>query len=519
MRPLFNLFLLVFFTSIATGQDDGDYNEMLLNAETILYAQPDESIKIANHVLQNSINTQQLFKAYLLNTTAFYIKGSFEDAVNAAIEAKIIAEETSNSVRQLRATMAAVPLLYHLGLDVVAQQYYKNTLEATPSNISQNEKSYFKASDKLVNAFKELGKDNWQKAYSNFEEAKSVFKDFPDQILLNEATTWMTTIHPKLSSTETAESHLTTLLFHTKNDSQNRYLEMVVLNKLGELYFLKQEYLQAVQYYQQALQIAEIFKNSTYLSHILENLSAVHLALKNSQEFYSYKKRAQEFNDEAETSEELAVNAIYNYINENNISKKEALKGKFTLNMLILSAIFVVIILTWLLLRFWYRNRTKQYNRFLTYIENREKQAVGLPIKEVSKGLNIPKETETILVKRLAQFEKSKHFTKRDMSLAALAAQLDTNTKYLSEVINSHKGKNFNAYINELRINYIIDKLKSNRTYLQYKISYLAEESGFSSHSSFATVFKSVTGISPTVFIDLLKSRNKTSNSVYENVE
>jgi AraC-like DNA-binding protein len=105
------------------------------------------------------------------------------------------------------------------------------------------------------------------------------------------------------------------------------------------------------------------------------------------------------------------------------------------------------------------------------------------------------------------------------MSLALLAAHFDTNTKYLSEVINTHKGKNFNSYINELRINYIIDKLKSNRTYLQYKISYLAEESGFSSHSSFATVFKSVTGISPTVFIDLLKSTKKNSRHIYEEVE
>jgi AraC-like DNA-binding protein len=46
--------------------------------------------------------------------------------------------------------------------------------------------------------------------------------------------------------------------------------------------------------------------------------------------------------------------------------------------------------------------------------------------------------------------------------------------------------------------------LKTEPGYLNYKISYLADESGFSSHSSFATVFKSITGIAPTTFIDLL---------------
>src|SRR5690606_37917187 len=107
-------------------------------------------------------------------------------------------------------------------------------------------------------------------------------------------------------------------------------------------------------------------------------------------------------------------------------------------------------------------------------------------------------------------FENSLDFTSKDISLSRLALQFETNTKYLSEVINTHKEKNFNAYINELRINYIIDKLNNDPQYLQYKISYLAEDSGFSSHSVFATVFKSVTGISPTTFITILQNNQES---------
>jgi AraC-like DNA-binding protein len=91
-----------------------------------------------------------------------------------------------------------------------------------------------------------------------------------------------------------------------------------------------------------------------------------------------------------------------------------------------------------------------------------------------------------------------------------MALQFETNTKYLSELINAHKQKNFNTYINELRVNYITDKLKNDPQYLQYKISYLAKESGFSSHSVFATVFKSVTGISPTTFINILQNKQES---------
>lgn len=132
-----------------------------------------------------------------------------------------------------------------------------------------------------------------------------------------------------------------------------------------------------------------------------------------------------------------------------------------------------------------------------------------------ARASSFSKSTEEQLIRGLAEFERSQKFLNNDMSLAQLAAILDTNTKYLSEFINLHKGKNFNTYINELRIEYIMQKLKSNPTYLNYKVSYLAEESGFSSHSNFTTVFKAIAGISPTKFISLiqLEKENKFSEA------
>jgi len=118
--------------------------------------------------------------------------------------------------------------------------------------------------------------------------------------------------------------------------------------------------------------------------------------------------------------------------------------------------------------------------------------------------MQIPQKTTQIILEKLAVFEKSEGYLDSQLSLISLARQLDSNTKYLSETINTQKGKNFHAYINELRINYIVGQLKNNKVFLKYKVSYLAEKSGFTSHSTFATVFKSVTGISPTTFIKFL---------------
>lgn len=58
----------------------------------------------------------------------------------------------------------------------------------------------------------------------------------------------------------------------------------------------------------------------------------------------------------------------------------------------------------------------------------------------------------------------------------------NTNPKYLSQIIRESKNQNFNGYINQLRINYISNKLYNIPLYREYKISYLAEECGYALH-------------------------------------
>ncbi len=110
-------------------------------------------------------------------------------------------------------------------------------------------------------------------------------------------------------------------------------------------------------------------------------------------------------------------------------------------------------------------------------------------------------ETERILLARFAEFEKSGLFLENGFSLSSLATHLDTNTKYISYLIRKYKESDYNGYVNELRINFAIKMLKENPQWRQYKISALASESGFSSHSQFAAVFKQQTGLPPSAFI------------------
>jgi|GEM_PF-241997 len=133
---------------------------------------------------------------------------------------------------------------------------------------------------------------------------------------------------------------------------------------------------------------------------------------------------------------------------------------------------------------------------------------IGKPEKNNDEQL-MPLETEKKILDGLANFENSGLFRDKNLSLSFLASYLSTNSKYLSYVIKKHKEKDFNNYINHLRINYIIQKLQVDSVWRQYKMSILAEEGGFSSHSKFATIFKQLVGTPPSVFIQQLDLKEK----------
>jgi len=191
-------------------------------------------------------------------------------------------------------------------------------------------------------------------------------------------------------------------------------------------------------------------------------------------------------------------------------------------NVLILVAL-IIILGTIIFIVVMRRQQKVRFKAVLAQIKEREEQSpkqlpvaipVEIPIPEAMPAVDevparevpaLPEETKQKILASLQEFEASVLFTNRNISLAYLATHINTNTKYLSRVINLHKQKDFNGYINELRVNYIMERLKNEPVWRQYKISTLAEEAGFSSHSKFAAVFKSVTGIAPSLFIQYLE--------------
>ncbi|MBP7357672.1 MAG: hypothetical protein KA871_06125 [Cloacibacterium sp.] len=119
------------------------------------------------------------------------------------------------------------------------------------------------------------------------------------------------------------------------------------------------------------------------------------------------------------------------------------------------------------------------------------------------------KEKEAELLSKMIDFEKGIEFTNKNFTISNFIAILETNSKYANYILKKHRKKKFNDYVNGLKIKFIIEKLYANPEYLNYKINYLSDLSGFSTHSRFAQIFKNETGISPSEFISKLSKTKR----------
>lgn len=99
-----------------------------------------------------------------------------------------------------------------------------------------------------------------------------------------------------------------------------------------------------------------------------------------------------------------------------------------------------------------------------------------------------------------------------DLTLRKMSTHLDTNTKYLSQVINHHGSANFLTFINSYRIEAFIERIKAG-DFRRHTFYGIAQRCGFKNKSTFYKVFRDVTGQTPKAYTDTLMSLNEIERS------
>ena len=97
-----------------------------------------------------------------------------------------------------------------------------------------------------------------------------------------------------------------------------------------------------------------------------------------------------------------------------------------------------------------------------------------------------------------------KPYLNRELTIYDLSEQLKIPRHILSEVINEHMGKNFYHLVNEYRVDEVKERMK-HEDLKHLTILGIAFDSGFNSKSSFNTIFKEKTGLTPSEYLKTLK--------------
>lgn len=92
---------------------------------------------------------------------------------------------------------------------------------------------------------------------------------------------------------------------------------------------------------------------------------------------------------------------------------------------------------------------------------------------------------------------EDKPYLKESITIMQVAEQMGLNTRLLSNYLNSVKGRNFNAWINYLKVEETKLMLLADRS---VSLSEIAFKMGFTDLASMSKIFKSIEGMPPSVY-------------------
>lgn len=112
---------------------------------------------------------------------------------------------------------------------------------------------------------------------------------------------------------------------------------------------------------------------------------------------------------------------------------------------------------------------------------------------------------EKIQLAILNIMENTAEFYDCNFNLERLAELIESNSRYVSAVINETYNKNFRTFVNEYRIKEAQLRLMNTARYGNYTIKAIAESVGFKSSTNFISAFKDATGITPSIYQRIAK--------------
>lgn len=108
-------------------------------------------------------------------------------------------------------------------------------------------------------------------------------------------------------------------------------------------------------------------------------------------------------------------------------------------------------------------------------------------------------QADEFLQNLIGYVEKNKPFLDQNLNIYTLSKMTGIQRHHITQILNENYKRNFFTFINEYRVKEVISRFKD-RKYDNFTILAIAFDSGFNSKTTFNSIFKNITGMTPSQF-------------------
>lgn len=521
------LFFILWCPVFINGQAAPDFSILTDKAFQKLYQNPEECISYSQSLLMSDKNIEHKVILRNIISQAYALQGNYVQSVSISNQKEDDDKKGNFShFIQLFDDYNLADQYQNLGLYGQSKKIIAGILKDPELLKSNNPKERMVIAKLFQLQGINAGIDrNYNAALLNIDKSDSYLNNNNEE---NRIIKWENMIFRSAflmpqNKLEESKKLLDEVIQDIEKHGNNAFISAFAYESMSRYYFLKGDYNEAVKQLEKGFSEIENLPYNDLKIIFYELFARSYLALNNDEKYYYYNNLYTDLKAKLDSNKKEGIQYIVKLLetyHHKNLEFQEQHKEKLFSTTGIVILILIAGMIAYFLSE---SSRSRHLKKQLDFFEKLKikEDPISLEVemlkdetakenKSQEKDLSkISKEKEEEILQKLKDWEKSDNYLNKNMSLAILSAQTGINTKYLSEVINNNKEKNFNGYINELRIDHIARLLKTDPAYLNYKVSYLAEYAGFSSHGAFTNVFKSITGMSPNTYIqEIIKNKN-----------
>lgn len=517
LKSFFIFTILTIFNSFTYSQNSKYDKVFSETAQVLLSSNPKKALHNTDYLYKISQNNLERIKACMLKATILRQYGLRNEAISSLKRADSLGLIDQNYTMQARINGFLSTLYRENEIYSIGKIHLQKAVAVSRKIKDKNEMYKFQGNLSQELAYYEMYALNYSKAISNLKAGNQLFKKAGASIDVN----FQTAVNDEMIAKNFLLLNKTdsSLTYYQKaykeleaSQSSQSPLKGFIYNGFASVYTAIGDYPKALLNYQKAEEIAEASNFFTLKQEVYTSLMEFYKKTDN-QKYIEYNERNVKLTKDDEYNRKIIADDLIKTLHK----KQSINQSNYKKSTYIIIGICICIVL--LTIGIYFYRRKQDYKKFKNFIdknaaatlneENDQEVLKAVTAKKDTSREYMSEATENSILNGLQELKKSHYYLNKDISLNSVAAELNINQRYLSYVINKHKAKDFASYINELRINYIIDQLKNDENYLKYKISYLADQCGFSSHSRFTITFKKVTGVSPMNFITYLQKENE----------